>query len=107
VRVSDEPENRVARDTRRIDRILAETRAKGYGARDPSFGGGAYGRQTPDGLAGIAVPLADRTRVHGVINIIWAKSAKEIEDMVRDHLADLQAAATEIVESLRYQTRRM
>jgi IclR family mhp operon transcriptional activator len=106
LRESDQPENRLARDARRVDRILAETRANGYGARDPSFGGGAYKRQTPDGLAGIAVPLADRTRVHGVINIIWAKSAKEIDDMVRDHLAHLQAAATEIVESLRQQTRR-
>jgi DNA-binding IclR family transcriptional regulator len=61
----------------------------------------------PDGLAGIAVPLADRTRVHGVINIVWAKSAREIDDMVRNHLADLQTAASDIVESLRYQMRRM
>jgi IclR family mhp operon transcriptional activator len=103
---SDKPENRLARDARRVDRILAETRAIGYGTRDPSFVGGAYGRQAPDGLAGIAVPLADHTRVHGVINIVWAKSAMAIDDMVRDHLVDLQAAASEIVESLRYQTRR-
>jgi IclR family mhp operon transcriptional activator len=107
LRGSDQPENRLARDSRRVDRILAETRANGYGTRDPSFGGGAYGRQTPDGLAGIAVPLADHTRVHGVINIVWAKSAREIDDMVRDHLADLQTAASEIVETLRYQTRRV
>jgi IclR family mhp operon transcriptional activator len=107
LRQSDKPENRLARDSRRVDRILVETRMKGYGTRDPTFGGGAYGRQTPDGLAGIAVPLAGRTRVHGVINIVWAKSAKEIDDMVRDHLTDLQAAASEIVESLRYQSRRV
>jgi hypothetical protein len=75
LRKLDKPENRIARDGRRVDRILAETRANGYGTRDPSFIGGAYGRQAPDGLAGIAVPLADRTRVHGVINIVWAKSA--------------------------------
>jgi IclR family mhp operon transcriptional activator len=106
LRSSDKPENRVARDAKRVDRILAETRANGYGARDPSFMGGPYGRQAPDGLAGIAVPLADRARVYGVINIVWAKSAKEVDDMVRDHLADLQAAATQIVESLHYQTRR-
>jgi IclR family transcriptional regulator, mhp operon transcriptional activator len=106
LRKSDKPENRLACDTRRVERILAETRANGYGTRDPSFAGGAYGRQAPDGLAGIAVPLADRTRVHGVINIVWARSAREIDDMVRDHLADLRAAASEIVESLRYQSRR-
>jgi IclR family mhp operon transcriptional activator len=107
LRKSDKPENRLARETRRVDRILAETRANGYGTRDPSFIGGAYGRQTPDGLNGMAVPLLDRGRVHGVINIVWAKAAREVDDMVRDPLADLQAAASEIVELLRYQARRM
>lgn len=53
----------------------------GYGTRDPTFGGGAYGRQAPDGLAGIAVPLLDKGRVHGVANIIWAKAACTIDDM--------------------------
>ena len=107
LRKSDKPENRLSRDTKRFDRVLAETRANGYGMRDPSFSGGAYGRQTPDGLNGIAVPLLDRGRVHGVINIIWVKAAREIDDMVRDHLADLQVAASEIVETLRYQARRV
>jgi IclR family transcriptional regulator, mhp operon transcriptional activator len=45
----------------------------------------------------------DRTRVHGVINIVWPKSAKALDDMVRDHLTDLQTAASEIVELLRRQ----
>jgi hypothetical protein len=88
---------------KRVDRILDETRAKGYGTRDPSFEDGAYGRQTPDGLSGIAVPHLDRGRIHGVINIVWVKAAREFDDMVRDHLADLQVAATEIVNSLRAQ----
>jgi IclR family mhp operon transcriptional activator len=103
LRESDKAENRLARDTKRFDRILAATRSKGYAIRDPSFIGGAYGSQVPDGLAGIAVPLLGRNRVHGVINIIWVKAAKSVDDMVRDHLADLQAAADEIVASLRDQ----
>jgi IclR family mhp operon transcriptional activator len=107
LRKSDKPENWLARDPKRFDQILAETRANGYGIRDPSFGGGPYGRQAPDGLAGMAVPLLDRGRVHGVINIIWSKAARTIGDMARDHLADLQAAASEIVQSLRNQARRM
>ena len=52
---------------------------------------------------GIAVPLLDRGRIYGVINIVWVKAARELDDMVRDHLADLQVAATEIVNSLRAQ----
>ena len=76
---------------------------KGYGIRDQSFVGGAYGRHSPDGLAGIAVPLLDARRVHGVINIIWARAA-QVDEMVRDHLVDLQSAASEIVELLWNQT---
>jgi IclR family mhp operon transcriptional activator len=103
LRKSDMPENRLARDARRVDRILAETRAKGYGTRDAAFQGGAYGRQSPDGLAGMAVPLLDGTRVHGVINIIWTRAACGADDMARAHLTDLQNAAAEIVASLHSQ----
>jgi DNA-binding IclR family transcriptional regulator len=54
----------------------------------------------PDGLAGIAVPLLGRGRVHGVINVIWPKPARTIEDMAKNYLADLQSAAAEIVNAL-------
>jgi len=100
LRKSEAAENRLARDTRRFERILADTRQRGYATRDPTFAGGYYGQPFPDGLAGIAVPLLDRGRVHGVINIIWVKAARTVDDMVRDHLADLQSAAADIVGSL-------
>ena len=103
-RKSGKTEDGLAGDLKRLDRILAETRMKGYGIRDQSFVGGAYGRHSPDGLAGIAVPLLDGRRVHGVINIIWARAARKVDEMIRDHLVDLQSAASEIVESLRNQT---
>ncbi len=105
LRRSELPENRLARDARQFEAILAETRSNGYATRDPSFDGGYYGRPFPDGLAGIAVPLLGRNRVHGVINIIWVKAARSVEDMVRGHLGDLQAAAIEIVASLRIRDR--
>jgi IclR family transcriptional regulator, mhp operon transcriptional activator len=101
LRKSDEPGDRLSRDPKRLDKILAETRQRGYGTRDPGFVGGGYG-QPPrdDGLAAIAVPLLDRTRVHGAINILWIKTAFTIEDFAARHLSDLQAAASEIVASL-------
>jgi IclR family mhp operon transcriptional activator len=105
LRKSDLPENHLARADKILHQILAETRSRGYATRDPSFGGGAYRRQAPDGLAGIAVPLQDNRRTHGVINIIWPKAARSVDEMVRDHLADLQSAAGEIILSLRNQTR--
>jgi IclR family mhp operon transcriptional activator len=48
----------------------------------------------------------DRRRVHGAINIMWAKTAYTIEDFASRHLADLQAAAREIVDSLASPTNR-
>src|SRR5216684_3762048 len=98
---SEKPEDRLARDTKRLDKILGETRQRGYGIRDRGFGGGAYGNApVNDGLAAIAVPLLDRTRVHGSINILWIKTAFTIEEFAARHLAELQTAASEIVGSL-------
>jgi IclR family mhp operon transcriptional activator len=105
LRKSGKTEDGLAGDLKRLDRILAETRMKGYGIRDQSFVGGAYGRHSPDGLAGIAVPLLDARRVHGVINIIWARAVRKVDQMVREHLVDLQSTASEIVESFRNQTK--
>lgn len=101
LRKSDKPENQLARDPRRLERILAETRASGYATRDPSFVGGSYG-QPPfdDGLAAIVVPLLDRERVHGSINILFVKTAYTVQQFAARHLADLQAAAREIVAAL-------
>jgi len=102
LRKSEKPEDRLARDPKRLERILAETRQKGYGTRDPIFVGGTYGAPPRnDGLAAIAVPLLDGKRVHGSINILWIKTAFTIEEFVARHLADLNSAAAEIVESLR------
>jgi IclR family transcriptional regulator, mhp operon transcriptional activator len=102
LRKSDDPDDRLARDPKRFDRILADTRQRGYGVRDATFTGWSHG-STPrdDGLAAMAVPLLDRTRVHGSINILWLKTAFTVEQFAAMHLADLQAAAREIVESLR------
>ena len=102
LRRSDQPEDRLARDPKRLDKILAETRARGYGTRDLIFTGGNYGAPPfDDGLAAIALPLLDRTRVHGSINILWIRTAFTIEEFADRHLADLRAAAAETVNSLR------
>jgi IclR family mhp operon transcriptional activator len=102
LRKSDKPEDRLARDSKRLDKILAETHQRGYGVRDPVFGGGAYGNPpVDDGLAAVAIPLLDRTRVHGSVNILWIKTAFTTEQFADRHLADLRAAAAEIVSSLR------
>ena len=101
LRKSDKPEDQLARDPKRLDKILADTRKRGYGLRDFSFAGGSYGSSpTDDGLAAIAVPLFDGKRVHGSINILWIKTAFTVDEFAGRHLTDLQAAAREIVTSL-------
>jgi IclR family mhp operon transcriptional activator len=104
LRKTGRPDDRLAHEPKRLERILAETRQRGYGTRDPSFTG--WNNETPgrdDGLAAIAVALRDRTRVHGSINILWIRTAFSVEEFAARHLADLQAAASEIVESLHSQ----
>jgi IclR family mhp operon transcriptional activator len=102
LRRSERPENRLARDPKRLEQIFAETRARGFGVRDPSFVGGRYGGlPVDDGLAGMAIPLQDGAHVYGSINILWIKTAFTIDQFAARHLADLRAAGREIVTALK------
>jgi hypothetical protein len=70
LRKLNRPGDGLARDPKRFDKILGETRRRGYATRDPSFvpvtdGGAPF----PDGAAAIAVALSDGTRVHGSISL--------------------------------------
>jgi IclR family mhp operon transcriptional activator len=47
------------------------------------------------------VALFDGKRVHGSINFRWIRTAFTVEEFAAQHLADLQAAAREIVGALR------
>jgi IclR family mhp operon transcriptional activator len=99
LRKSTKPDDRLAQNPKRLEEILAETRRRGYATRDPTFVGGHYGGPPfDDGLAAIAVPLLGRKQVHGSINCLWIKTAFTVEEFAARHLADLQAAAVEIVE---------
>jgi IclR family mhp operon transcriptional activator len=101
LRNSNRPEDQLARDPKRLEPILDETRKKGHGTRDPIFTGGSYGSPPAnDGLAAIAVPLRGRAKVYGSINILWIKKAFTVEQFAVDHLAELQNAAQQIVDVL-------
>ena len=69
--------------------------------------GGYYGGPPhADGLLAIGVPLRDGSRVIGAINMLWLRTAFTVEAFAARHLSDLQAAAAEIVSSLRSRSRR-
>jgi IclR family mhp operon transcriptional activator len=99
---SNNPEDWLARDPRKLERILTEVRHRGYATRDPTYVAGRYGETSvDDGAAAIAVALSDGKRVHGSINFRWIRTVFTVEDFAARHLADLQDAAREIVGSLR------
>jgi IclR family mhp operon transcriptional activator len=101
LRKSTNPEDWLARDPKKLERILGEVRHRGYATRDPGHMSGRYG-ETPvdDGAAAIAVALFDGRRVHGSINFRWIRTAFTVEEFAARHLAELQEAAREIVGSL-------
>ena len=102
---SRNPQDWLARDPKKLDAILAETRRRGYATRDTSHVGGTYDSpMRDDGLAAIVVALSDGARVHGSINILWIRTAFTVDQFAAKHLADLQAAAQEIVSSLQRST---
>jgi IclR family transcriptional regulator, mhp operon transcriptional activator len=107
LRSSSKPEDRLAREPARLNAILAEVRARGYGTRDATHVGGYYGGPPhADGLFSIAVPLRDGQRVLGAINMLWLKTAFSIDAFAARHLGELRDAAAEIVRSLRARSRR-
>jgi DNA-binding IclR family transcriptional regulator len=59
-RKSEKPVDRLAHEPKRLEKLMAETRERGYAVRDPPLIGGFYGMAPlDDGLAAIALPLAD------------------------------------------------
>jgi IclR family mhp operon transcriptional activator len=100
LRKSRNPQDRLAHHPRQLDRVLAETRARGYGLRDAAYEGGFYDDPFDDKLAGLAVPLLQANRVRGCINIIWARRALTVDQIVAQHLSDLREAARDIVKAL-------
>jgi IclR family mhp operon transcriptional activator len=106
LRKSHKSEDRLAHEPRQLEQMLAETHKRGYGIRSPGFIATPHGTVFRDeGLAAVAVPLVDGTRVHGSINILFARTVSTVEEFAARHLADLQGAAQEIVDSLRNSAR--
>ena len=108
LRKSSNPEDWLARDPGKLERVLAEVRQRGYATRDSSYVAGQYGGPSADdGAAAIAVALFDGKRAYGSINFRWIRTAFTVEAFAARHLADLQEAAREIVDSLKRPPRQL
>jgi IclR family transcriptional regulator, mhp operon transcriptional activator len=84
----DEADDRPFLDEVRLDRMIAETQARGYAIRSE----GEYNPKT----ASIAVPIVRNGAVFGCISIIWIRSALGIEEAVAQFAAQLRETASTI-----------
>lgn len=94
LRRSNRPENRVARDSRRVAQILAETRARGYGVRDARHAGVDVAARRQ--VSAIAVPASTGLNVVACLNCVWLTDLLSEADVVERYLETLQAAAAEV-----------
>ncbi len=84
----DEAEDRPFLDQGRLDRMIAETAARGYAVRSE----GEYNPKT----ASIAVAIVRDGTVFGCISIIWIRSALGIEDAIATFVDPMRSAAEAI-----------
>lgn len=75
LRRSDRKGDRLARSEAYVETMLAETRAQGFGLRDPDFGGDFdEGRAVvDDGRDSLAVAIRLPGHVPGTLNITWSR----------------------------------
>lgn len=84
----DEADDRPFLEAARLERMIAETAARGYAIRSE----GEYNPKT----ASIAVPIVRNEIVFGCISIIWIRSALGIEDAVTQFVGQLRETAMAI-----------
>jgi IclR family mhp operon transcriptional activator len=89
---SKAPEDRGARETQRLTKVLDAIRAKGYAIQD---------REINPKTTGIAVPIPLGTRVLGSLSLIWISSALTIEQAEIKFLPMLISAASNIANAIR------
>jgi hypothetical protein len=93
------PVIRVLAAQQRYERTALDDIVGNLENRDEFYLGGNYGENTffDDGLSAISVPIRVDDKVLGCVNLVWMRQAVPVEDFVVNYLADLRAAADEII----------
>ncbi len=89
---SKAPEDRWAREPRRLTKLLMAIEAKGYAIQD---------REINPKATGVAVPIRLGTRLLGCISSIWISSAMTIEKAEAELYPPLAATAARIAGAIR------
>ena len=104
LRRSGMPGDMMAHDVQYVERVIAETRSRGYGIRDNDFGGD-YNKtrdEYDDGRYSIAIPLS--IKKHGtfaVLNMTWKSSVLGLEEGIERNLNHLKWAGRRIEKAVR------
>jgi IclR family transcriptional regulator, mhp operon transcriptional activator len=88
----------LARSPAKLNKILAETRTRGYGTRDPDFGG-HYDQprsRVDDGRNSIAVPVHVGDEIVGCVNLTWMAKVATVKTIAENFLSELGDAARTI-----------
>jgi IclR family mhp operon transcriptional activator len=85
------PEDRLARETLRLTKLLDSIRTKGYAIQD---------REINPKTTGLAVPIRLGSRVLGSLSLIWISSAMTIENAEQRLLPSLLAIAGRITGAI-------
>ncbi|WP_407493052.1 helix-turn-helix domain-containing protein [Pseudooceanicola sp. MF1-13] len=102
LRKSDQKGDRLAQNADYVERLIAETRDRGYALRDADFGGhfDEDRRAVDDERESIGVPIRLGDHVPGAINITWARRALSRAQGVERFAGPLQEAADQISQQL-------
>ena len=97
LRRSTAPDDRRAAAASWVDRLLRQTRAQGYGVRDPGYWAGAddYGEE----VNAIAVPVMIREQVIACINLLWVSGTSSVDAFAARYMPALTEAAAELARS--------
>lgn len=102
LRRSDRPGNRMAQSADYVATLLADTRAQGFGLRDPDFGGDFdKGRaEADDGRDSLGVPIRLGHHLPGTLNITWTRRVMKRDRAIRLLVPPALRAAEEIARRL-------
>jgi len=93
---SQNPYDEVARDLEAMERLVRETRARGYAVADPAY----QDTRFDSSVTGFAVPILQDGRATASINIVFLRNVMSLEQGVEALLDGLNALARSIGQAL-------
>ncbi|PSJ22600.1 hypothetical protein CVH10_05800 [Halomonas sp. ND22Bw] len=99
LRQSESPEDRLAIDESWVQRILQETRERGYGVRDERYQGGPDDSKTYQ-VRAAAVPVMVMEEVQACISLIWFEALVAPEHLEKELLPKLRAVADQVADEI-------